>query len=77
MSNAEIARHLSLATKAVENHMCAIFTKLQVADRGEAIIMAATLAWAAPPGPSAVLDAEDRRDALTRCWSSYNSWQQP
>ena len=38
--NAEIARHLSIAPKTVANHISAIFTKLQVTDRSQAIIVA-------------------------------------
>jgi DNA-binding NarL/FixJ family response regulator len=38
--NAEIARQMSIAPKTVANHISAIFNKLQVADRGEAIILA-------------------------------------
>jgi DNA-binding NarL/FixJ family response regulator len=38
--NAEIARRMAIAPKTVANHISAIFTKLQVTDRGEAIIMA-------------------------------------
>jgi DNA-binding NarL/FixJ family response regulator len=38
--NTEIARRLSIAPKTVANHVSAIFAKLQVADRGEAIIRA-------------------------------------
>jgi len=38
--NSEIARRMSIAPKTVANHISAIFTKLQVADRGEAIILA-------------------------------------
>ena len=38
--NAEIARRMSIAPKTVANHVSAIFAKLQVADRGEAIITA-------------------------------------
>jgi len=38
--NAEIARRMSIAPKTVANHISAIFTKLQIADRGEAIILA-------------------------------------
>src|SRR6202012_2717445 len=50
--NAEIARRMSIAPKTVANHISAIFTKLQVADRGEAIIRArdAGLGRAAGPG---------------------------
>jgi DNA-binding NarL/FixJ family response regulator len=38
--NAEIARRMSIAPKTVANHVSAIFAKLRVADRGEAIIAA-------------------------------------
>ena len=38
--NTEIARRMSIAPKTVANHISAIFTKLQIADRGEAIILA-------------------------------------
>jgi DNA-binding NarL/FixJ family response regulator len=38
--NAEIARRMSIAPKTVANHISAIFAKLQVTDRGEAIIRA-------------------------------------
>src|ERR1700761_3142013 len=38
--NAEIARRMSIAPKTVANHISAIFTKLQITDRGEAIILA-------------------------------------
>ena len=38
--NAEIARKMSIAPKTVANHISAIFAKLQVADRSEAIILA-------------------------------------
>ncbi|HEX4094883.1 MAG TPA: LuxR C-terminal-related transcriptional regulator [Trebonia sp.] len=38
--NAEIGRRMSIAPKTVANHVSAIFAKLQVADRGEAIIAA-------------------------------------
>jgi DNA-binding NarL/FixJ family response regulator len=39
-SNAEIARTLALSVKTVSNYVSNIFTKLQVADRAEAIIRA-------------------------------------
>jgi DNA-binding NarL/FixJ family response regulator len=38
--NAEIARRMSIAPKTVANHIAAIFNKLQVADRSQAIILA-------------------------------------
>ncbi|NUW39830.1 response regulator [Nonomuraea rhodomycinica] len=38
--NGEIARRLAIAPKTVANHISSIFTKLQVADRAEAIIRA-------------------------------------
>jgi DNA-binding NarL/FixJ family response regulator len=38
--NAQIARQMSIAPKTVANHVTAIFTKLQVADRNQAIILA-------------------------------------
>ena len=38
--NAEIARQMSIAPKTVANHIAAIFSKLQVADRNQAIIVA-------------------------------------
>jgi DNA-binding NarL/FixJ family response regulator len=49
--NAEIARRMSIAPKTVANHVSAIFTKLQVADRGEAIILARDAGFGRnPPG---------------------------
>ena len=38
--NSQIAREMSIAPKTVANHISAIFAKLQVSDRGEAIIIA-------------------------------------
>jgi DNA-binding NarL/FixJ family response regulator len=38
--NAEIARRMSIAPKTVANHTTAIFNKLQVTDRSQAIILA-------------------------------------
>jgi DNA-binding NarL/FixJ family response regulator len=38
--NAEISRRMSIAPKTVANHISAIFAKLQVADRNEAIVIA-------------------------------------
>jgi DNA-binding NarL/FixJ family response regulator len=39
-SNSEIARHLSLSLKTVQNHVSNICNKLQIADRTEAVIRA-------------------------------------
>jgi DNA-binding NarL/FixJ family response regulator len=39
-SNSAIARHLTLSLKTVANHVSNIFSKLQVADRAQAIIRA-------------------------------------
>jgi DNA-binding NarL/FixJ family response regulator len=39
-SNAAIATTLSLSLKTVQNHVSNIFSKLQVADRAEAIVRA-------------------------------------
>jgi DNA-binding NarL/FixJ family response regulator len=38
--NTEIARRMAIAPKTVANHISAIFTKLQITDRSEAIILA-------------------------------------
>jgi DNA-binding NarL/FixJ family response regulator len=38
--NAEIARQMSIVPKTVANHVTAIFNKLQVADRNQAIVLA-------------------------------------
>ena len=39
-NNQEIARHFVLSPKTVRNHVSNIFTKLQVADRAQAIVRA-------------------------------------
>ena len=39
-SNAAIARRLAISSKTVSNHISVIFTKLQVADRAQAIVQA-------------------------------------
>jgi DNA-binding NarL/FixJ family response regulator len=39
-SNTEIARQLYVSPKTVRNHISSIFTKLQVADRAQAIVRA-------------------------------------
>jgi DNA-binding NarL/FixJ family response regulator len=38
--NTEIARQMSIAPKTVANHISAIFSKLQITDRSEAIVLA-------------------------------------
>jgi DNA-binding NarL/FixJ family response regulator len=48
--NVAIARRLSIAPKTVANHVSAIFAKLQVADRGEAIIRARDAGLGRAPG---------------------------
>jgi DNA-binding NarL/FixJ family response regulator len=40
MSNSDIARTLVVSPKTVRNHVSNVFTKLQVADRAEAIVRA-------------------------------------
>jgi DNA-binding NarL/FixJ family response regulator len=39
-SNAEIAQELSLSLKTIQNYVSTIFNKLQVADRGQAVVRA-------------------------------------
>ncbi len=40
LDNTSISRRLSLSPKTVRNHLSNVFTKLQVADRSQAIVRA-------------------------------------
>lgn len=48
-SNAIIARHLSLSTKTVANHVSTILAKLLMPDRGAAIVRARELGYGGSP----------------------------
>lgn len=48
-NNVSIARQLGISSKTVANHMSTIFSKLQVADRGEAIVRAREAGFGADP----------------------------
>jgi DNA-binding NarL/FixJ family response regulator len=48
-SNADIAGALGVAPKTIRNHVSAIFTKLQVRDRSEAIVRARAAGLGEPP----------------------------
>ena len=50
VSNADIARRLSLSPKTVRNHVSNVFTKLQVADRAQAIVRARAAGLGLRPG---------------------------
>ena len=50
VSNADIARRLSLSPKTVLNHVSNVFTKLQVADRAQAIVRARAAGLGLRPG---------------------------
>ena len=50
VSNADIARRLSLSPKTVRNHISNVFTKLQVADRAQAIVRARAAGLGLRPG---------------------------
>jgi DNA-binding NarL/FixJ family response regulator len=47
-ANADIARQLFLSPKTIRNHVSSIFTKLQVADRSQAIVRARTAGLGRP-----------------------------
>jgi DNA-binding NarL/FixJ family response regulator len=49
-NNAAIARHFVLSQKTVRNHVSNIFTKMQVADRAQAIVRAREAGLGAKPG---------------------------
>jgi DNA-binding NarL/FixJ family response regulator len=50
-SNTAIAKQLAISGKTVSNHISAIFAKLQVADRAEAIVRARHAGLGRDPGP--------------------------
>jgi DNA-binding NarL/FixJ family response regulator len=50
VANADIARRLFLSPKTVRNHVSSIFTKLQVADRAQAIVQARAAGMGREPG---------------------------
>jgi DNA-binding NarL/FixJ family response regulator len=50
VANADIARRLFLSPKTVRNHVSSIFTKLQVADRAQAIVQARAAGMGRQPG---------------------------
>jgi DNA-binding NarL/FixJ family response regulator len=51
-TNERIADHLSLSLKTVRNHVSNIFSKLQVADRAQAVIRAREAGLGRPGSPS-------------------------
>lgn len=50
VGNADIANRLFLSPKTVRNHVSSVFTKLQVADRAQAIVRARTAGLGLAPG---------------------------
>jgi DNA-binding NarL/FixJ family response regulator len=50
-SNTAIARQLVLSTKTAQNHVSTIFSKLQVADRVQAIVRARDAGWGRERSP--------------------------
>jgi DNA-binding NarL/FixJ family response regulator len=49
-ANADIAKRLFLSPKTIRNHVSSIFTKLQVADRAQAIVRARAAGLGRQPG---------------------------
>jgi pimeloyl-ACP methyl ester carboxylesterase/DNA-binding CsgD family transcriptional regulator len=52
LSNGEIAQRLALSEKTVRNHITSIFSKLQVSNRSQAIVLARELAFGRLPHSS-------------------------
>ena len=52
LSNGEIAQRLALSEKTVRNHITSIFSKLQVANRSQAIVLAREMAFGRLPRSS-------------------------
>ena len=50
LTNGQIAARLSLSGKTIRNNISSIFTKLQVADRAEAIVRARRAGLGLTPG---------------------------
>ena len=50
VANTDIARRLFLSPKTIRNHVSSIFTKLQVADRAQAIVRARAAGLGRQPG---------------------------
>jgi len=45
MNNSDIARHLSLSVRTVQAHLSAVFSKMQVGSRTEAVVQALRKGW--------------------------------
>ena len=45
MSNKDIARHLSLSIRTVQAYLSAVFSKMQVGSRTEAVVQALQKGW--------------------------------
>ena len=63
-TNPEIARRLSLSEKTVRNHVSNIFSKLQVADRAQAVLRAREAGLGG--GPCRALSPRARSPLLPR-----------